>query len=117
MKLSREEVLQIASLARLELTEEEIQNYGDQLSDILAHFESLQSVDTSTATETSSTLKEQLPFREDQPALFPAIQSILNNANEIIDNQFVVPAIFEPHQTLETDPKQDPTTDSQGSAS
>ena len=115
MKLSREEVLQIASLARLELTEEEIENYGSQLSDILAHFESLQNVDTSTATETSSTLKEQLPFREDHP--FPAIQSILNNANEIIDNQFVVPAIFEPHQTLETDPKQDLTTNSQGSAS
>ncbi len=117
MKLSREEVLQIASLARLELTEEEIQNYGDQLSDILAHFESLQSVDTSTATETSSTLKEQLPFREDQPTPFPAIQNILSNAHEIIDNQFVVPAIFEPHQTLETDKKQNPTTDSQGSAS
>ena len=71
MKLSREEVLQIASLARLELTEEEIENYGSQLSDILAHFESLQNVDTSTATETSSTLKEQLPFREDHPASFP----------------------------------------------
>ena len=95
MKLSREEVLQIASLARLELTESEIKNYGNQLSDILAHFTSLQNVDTSSVPETTSSLKSELPFREDELSPFHSIEKILKIAPQVSDNQFVVPAIFE----------------------
>lgn len=100
MKLSSEEVLQIASLARLELTESEIENYGAQLSDILAHFASLQNVDTSSVSETTSSLKSELPFREDEVSPFPSMDILIEIAPEATQNQFVVPAIFENNTPL-----------------
>lgn len=47
MKLSREEVLHIARLARVGLTEDEIDKFSRQLSDILENFEVLSQIDTS----------------------------------------------------------------------
>ncbi len=44
-KLNREDVLKLARLARLELSEAEIEEYGTELSDILQYVEQLQSVD------------------------------------------------------------------------
>lgn len=95
MKLSREEILQIANLARLQLREDEIENYRNQLSDILAHFTSLQNVDTSNIETNSSSLKNELPFRTDEIIPFKAINKILQVAPHIIENQFVVPPVFE----------------------
>jgi len=46
MKLSREEVLHIAALAKLGMTEEDITHFGGQLSNILENFEVLKKVDT-----------------------------------------------------------------------
>ena len=42
MKLSREEVLHIARLARLGLSEDEVNKFSEQLSNLLEHFEMLQ---------------------------------------------------------------------------
>ena len=47
MKLTLEEVTHIAELARLQLTEQEMVRYAEQLSDILDYAARLQSVDTS----------------------------------------------------------------------
>ncbi len=44
-KLTREDVLKLAQLARLELSEAEIEEYRSELSDILQYVEHLQSVD------------------------------------------------------------------------
>lgn len=44
-KLSREDVLKLARLARLELDDEEVEKYRAELSDILQYVEQLQSVD------------------------------------------------------------------------
>jgi aspartyl-tRNA(Asn)/glutamyl-tRNA(Gln) amidotransferase subunit C len=44
-QLTRDEVLKLARLARLELTEEEVEAYRVQLSDILAYVEQLQDAD------------------------------------------------------------------------
>jgi aspartyl-tRNA(Asn)/glutamyl-tRNA(Gln) amidotransferase subunit C len=46
MKLSREEVLHIAALAKLGMTEDDITHFGGQLSNILENFEVLKKVDT-----------------------------------------------------------------------
>ena len=47
MKLTSDEVKHIARLARLELSEEEIEKFGQQLSDILSQAKMLEEVDTS----------------------------------------------------------------------
>lgn len=46
MKLTKDEVLKIAQLAKIELKEEEIEKYREQLSDILNYVNKLQEVDT-----------------------------------------------------------------------
>ena len=53
MKLSREEVLHIAALAKLGMTEEDITRYGAQLSNILENFEVLKQVDTANVPPTA----------------------------------------------------------------
>ena len=53
MKLSKEEVQKIARLARLELTDEEVERYVAQLTDILTYVEVLKELDTSSVPETS----------------------------------------------------------------
>jgi aspartyl-tRNA(Asn)/glutamyl-tRNA(Gln) amidotransferase subunit C len=53
MKLSREEVLHIAALSRLGMTEEDIERFGAQLSNILENFEVLKKVDTEGVAPTA----------------------------------------------------------------
>jgi aspartyl-tRNA(Asn)/glutamyl-tRNA(Gln) amidotransferase subunit C len=56
MKLERAEVLHIAKLARIGLTEAEVERYGEQLSNILAHFDALDAIDTEGVEPTAHTL-------------------------------------------------------------
>jgi aspartyl-tRNA(Asn)/glutamyl-tRNA(Gln) amidotransferase subunit C len=44
-KLSRDEIIKLAQLARLDLTDDEITEYSAELSEILQYVEMLQSVD------------------------------------------------------------------------
>jgi aspartyl-tRNA(Asn)/glutamyl-tRNA(Gln) amidotransferase subunit C len=46
MKLSKEEIQHIADLARLDLSDKEIDVYGEQLSQVLSYIDQLQEVDT-----------------------------------------------------------------------
>jgi len=80
MKLSRQEVLHIARLARLGLSEEEVNRLSRQLSDILAHFEVLQQVDTEGVPPTAQavSLKNVMKYDEPAPSLEPG--QVLANA-------------------------------------
>jgi len=53
MKLSREEVIHIAALARMGLSEAEIEKAREQLADILENFEVLKEVDTANVPPTA----------------------------------------------------------------
>ena len=54
MELTREEVMDIAELARLALTEDEITLYASQLSACFDYFQRLQELDTSHIEPTAS---------------------------------------------------------------
>jgi aspartyl-tRNA(Asn)/glutamyl-tRNA(Gln) amidotransferase subunit C len=56
MKLEREAVLHISKLARVDLSEAEIETFSEQLSDILSHFDVLQGIDTEGVEPTAHTL-------------------------------------------------------------
>lgn len=56
MKLEREAVLHIARLARVDLTDREVDTYTAQLGDILSHFDALDRVDTDGVEPTAHTL-------------------------------------------------------------
>jgi aspartyl-tRNA(Asn)/glutamyl-tRNA(Gln) amidotransferase subunit C len=64
--LSREDVLRIAELARLELTAEEVDLFGRQLGDILQYVEQIHGLDTSDVPPTSHVLNKPID-RPDVP--------------------------------------------------
>jgi aspartyl-tRNA(Asn)/glutamyl-tRNA(Gln) amidotransferase subunit C len=95
MKISREEVLHIARLARVALTEAEIDRYADQLSKLLDHFEVLQQVDTAGVPPTSQSIDLRSVMREDRvrPSLPP--EEVLANAPRTEEDSFRVKPVLE----------------------
>ena len=95
MKLSREEVLHIARLARVALTEAEIARMSEQLSNLLEHFEVLQQVDTEGIPPTAQSVALQNVVRDDvvEPSL--AQEDVLANAPRREDDCFRVRAVLE----------------------
>ncbi len=96
MKLSREEVLHIALLARLGLTEAEVNRLSEQLSNILENFEALQQVDTADIPPTAQAIPLQNVMRSDDEVIPSLPQSqILANAPRREENFFRVKAVLE----------------------
>ena len=95
MKLSREEVLHIARLARVALTEAEIIRLSEQLSSILENFEILQQVDTTDVPPTAQSVALQSIMRED--VVVPSLpqEDILANAPRREGDCFRVRAVLE----------------------
>lgn len=66
MKLTKEQVQHIAKLARLHLTDEEVDRYAEQLTSILTYVDVLKELDTSSVKETSQVTGLSLMPREDE---------------------------------------------------
>ena len=79
MSLSRDEVKRIAELARLELTNEELDLFTRQLGDILTYVEQIRSLDTAGVTPTSQLLNRPVD-RDDIPDLTLSREDLLGNA-------------------------------------
>ena len=94
MALTREEVAHIAQLARLELTEEEIARYREQLSDVLDYVARLQGLDTADIPPTASGLPPRTVLREDEPRPGLPRDEVLANAADTENGQFRVPPVF-----------------------
>jgi len=95
MKLSRDEVLHIARLARVGLTDSEISRLSEQLSDILENFEILQQVDTTGVTPTAQSIDLQSVMRDDEVAPSFPPDDILANAPRREGDFFRVRAVLE----------------------
>jgi aspartyl-tRNA(Asn)/glutamyl-tRNA(Gln) amidotransferase subunit C len=80
MKLSREEVLHIARLARLGLDEAEIDKFSEQLSNLLEHFRVLQQVDTTGVPPTAQSIALQNVIRSDETQASLPPDQVLANA-------------------------------------
>ena len=95
MKLSREQVLHIALLARVGVTEAEVEKLSEQLSNILENFEALQQIDTSNVPPTAQSIALQNIMREDKviPSLSP--EEVLANAPQKEEDFFRVPPVLE----------------------
>ncbi|MDR3574254.1 MAG: Asp-tRNA(Asn)/Glu-tRNA(Gln) amidotransferase subunit GatC [Anaerolineaceae bacterium] len=95
MTLTLSEVEHIAELARLELTDEEKEQYRQQLSAILEYAARLQNLDTSHIPPTSSVLPPRSVLRPDKSAPSLDIKEILRNAPQTENDQFRVPPVLE----------------------
>ncbi len=80
MTLSREEVIHIARLARVGLTEEEIERFRQQLSHILENFELLKRIDTSQVPPTAQPNPLSTVVKEDISRPSMNRENVLANA-------------------------------------
>jgi len=95
VKIDRDTVMHIAELARLQLTDEEIELYAGQLSQVLAYAQELQAVDTDAIPPTASVLPLSNVLRPDEPVPGLPREEVLANAARVADHQFVVDAILD----------------------
>jgi len=95
MKLSREEVLHIALLARLGVTEEEVDRLSEQLSNIIENFEVLQKVDTAGIPPTAQSISLQNVTADDNFAPSFTPEEILLNAPRREEGFFRVRPVLE----------------------
>jgi aspartyl-tRNA(Asn)/glutamyl-tRNA(Gln) amidotransferase subunit C len=95
MKLTREDVKHIALLARLGLTEEDIDKFREQLSVILDNFEILKKVDTTDVEPTAQSIALKNVFRDDSAEPSYKVEDVLANAPQQDENYFKVQAVLE----------------------
>ncbi len=98
MAITREEVLNVAELAKLDLSEDEVTAYVEQLSSILDYFNQLNTIDTSNVPPTASVLPLQNVLRTDEPATPLPPEAVTANASEAEANQFRVSAVLDGSQ-------------------
>jgi aspartyl-tRNA(Asn)/glutamyl-tRNA(Gln) amidotransferase subunit C len=96
--LTPEEVRHVAMLARLGLTDEEVEQMRVQLSQVLDHISMLQKVDTSAIAPTAQVLSHQNVWRPDEPRPSWPTEAILRNAPASEDDFFRVPVVLEEFQ-------------------
>jgi len=80
MPLSRDEVLHVARLARVGLSEADVAKFQQQLSQILDHFEVLKRIDTTDMPPTTHTLPLESVMAADEPRPSLDRDDVLANA-------------------------------------
>jgi aspartyl-tRNA(Asn)/glutamyl-tRNA(Gln) amidotransferase subunit C len=95
VKLSREQVIGIADLAKLDLTEQEIEHFADQLSAVLDYASRLDQLNTDDIPPMASVLPLNNVMRED--AIRPSLPRdiVVANAPAAVDGQFRVDAVLD----------------------
>lgn len=95
MALDRNEVEQIAMLARIGLTDEEVETLGEQLSNILEQFRVLSELDTAAVTPTAHPVQLQTVMRDDVPDSSLESEEVLSNAPRREGDFFRVKQVLE----------------------
>lgn len=93
-KLSRKQVLHIAKLADLHLTEEEIKKFQKQLGDILGYIDILNELDTKKVKPTSQVTGLENVFKKDEVKPSLTQEETLSNTKEKYKGYFKVKSIF-----------------------
>jgi len=91
MAISREEVLHVAKLAYLELSEEEVARFQEQLSAILDAVSKVAELDLSDVPPTSHPLEIANTWREDEPRPCLPLDEVFANAPDRDDDFFRSP--------------------------
>ena len=94
MKITKEDVVHVANLARLELSEDAIEKFTGQIGEILDHVDSLNRVDTQGISATSHAISQTNAFREDDLSAPVDRDLCMANAPECQEGSFVVPKII-----------------------
>jgi len=95
MKISNEEVMHVAHLARLSIDEADVATFSGQLGQILEYVEKLSAIDTTGVTPTAHAVEMANAFRSD--AVHPHLENgqAVANAPDAADGHFIVPKVIE----------------------
>jgi len=93
MKISKDEVIHVANLARLDMDEANIEKFVGQIQMILEYVDTLNQVDTKGVPPTSHAISLTNAFREDEEREVFDRESALANAPEQEDGNFIVPKV------------------------
>jgi aspartyl-tRNA(Asn)/glutamyl-tRNA(Gln) amidotransferase subunit C len=89
--ITREEVLHVAKLARLELSDDEVDRFTEQLSAILEAVDKVSELDLSDVEPTAHPLDVVNVWAEDEPQPSLPVEEALGNAPDRHGNFFKVP--------------------------
>ncbi len=95
MSITIKDVEHVAALARLELGDEEKEQFTSQLNAILAYADKLKELDTEAVEPTSHVLKLANVMRDDAARPSWPVEEALRNAPDEEDGQFKVPPVLE----------------------
>lgn len=95
ISISLEQARDVARLARLALSDAELESLRDDLDAILGYVAQLDELDVSGVEPTTHAVPLTLPMREDTPEPTLTRAQVLANAPKVQDGLFVVPTIVE----------------------
>ena len=93
-QISRDEVAHLAKLARLALTDDELDHFAGQLDTILGYVSKIQAADVGDVEPTGNPLKDVNVTRPDTPVPCLTPEQALGEAPEAVDGRFAVPRIL-----------------------
>lgn len=93
-RISAEDVAKVARLARLDLTDEELDRFTGQLASILGHAEDLDAIDVAGLKATAHPLELVNVLRADEPRQSLEVDAVLAMAPEADDGRFKVPPVM-----------------------
>jgi aspartyl-tRNA(Asn)/glutamyl-tRNA(Gln) amidotransferase subunit C len=93
-RITRDDVAYVADLARLRLSEEELDTFTGQLAAVLAHADDVASLDTEGVAPTAHPLPLENVLRVDQPRPSLDRDEVLAMAPAVEDDRFRVPPVL-----------------------
>ena len=93
--VNRYEILKIASLAKLHLSDEEVSLYTDQINEILEYMNQLDELDTEDIEPLSHVLDQINMTRKDEQTPSLTREESLKNAPKSDDDYFIVPNVID----------------------
>ena len=96
IKLSKDDILHIAKLSRLELSSSEINKFKVQLSEILSYVEELKKINTKGIDPTSQTTNLENIFADDvvKPEYMLSVEEAISGSDKTVNNLFAVPMLL-----------------------
>ena len=94
MAINREEVIHIAKLADLNLSEKEIEGYTKDMQEILEFANMINKVDTEGKEETIGANAKNNVFRKDEVVQFENKEILLQNAPSQDEGMFRIPKVI-----------------------
>lgn len=92
--IKREDVVHVAKLARLKLSDAEVEDLTGKMGEILGYIEHLNSAPTDGVAATSMMAPEHDPLRDDVPVPSLEQEEILRNGPSVKQNHFAIPRVI-----------------------